>query len=149
MEDGLGSDPGLGQQPAGLAPRILDHRQEEMLRRDVLVLKDVGFLFRLAENPLQALREADFPAAGLRPPAQDRLQALLEASLGYAELGQNGPNDVFLLRQENRQQVLRRHLGVAELVGSGLGGLDGFLRHDRQFFPSHGATPLRRRTAVL
>jgi hypothetical protein len=144
--DRLARRPGLAQNLAGFRRRGgIEHREQQMLGADVLVLKSLGFLKRLLEDPAQRGGENDRVGAGdLGERLEPRVQGADQAVDRNARALEHGRNGAFLLLEERLQEVLGADLGMAQVARARLGVRERLLALGRQFFEAHGVLSRRR-----
>ena len=140
----------LGQQAAGRGSRALrQHRNDEVLDGDVLVLEPARLLLGGVEQAGQPLRDTDLPrvharAADLGAPRELGLQCLPQPVRIRAGLAEQPGNDALGLVKQSEQQMLNVHLGVPEAERLGLRVVQCFLRFLRQVARVHVYLPGRR-----
>ena len=124
----------LAKDPACRAGRILvEHRQQHVLDRDVLVAQAAGLLQRAVEQLVEAARDVHLPrrrarAGHARPALEVALERLAHGLVVHLGPREQARDQAVALVEEGQQQVLDVGLGVAEPQGLRLRLLDGLLR---------------------
>jgi len=117
--------------PGGPCLLVVRKREEEMLRRDIVVLEALGFLLRRLEGAPEPVRHADLRWAGCPSHAsQRRLQLAQDRVRLDSQALQDGRNHAFVLGHQRVEEVFRLELGVTPLLGQPLRrhhGVLGFL----------------------
>ena len=114
---------------------FVQHRQDEVLDRDVLILHLAGRILGLDQQFAQPLREVDLAGLGprsayLRPAFEFSFHGRRKRANRHIHLVEEAGQQALFLRQERRQQVLDVHHLVPVPHGQRLGlvqGLLGFL----------------------
>jgi len=121
LVEAVARDVEAAQDLAGLALLLLvGDREEEMLRRDVVVLEAVGLGLGGLPDALEARGDAEFGGAGGGGEPVDRRLELEEGGRLDAELRENGRRDAAFLADERVQHVLGLELRVTALFGQPL-----------------------------
>ena len=143
LEDGVLGDAPRPQDPAGVVGLVLEHGQEEVLGGDVLVLERRGLLLGPVHDAPQGLGHD----RALRPPETLGRRASsasrsARTAAGFAPILPRTALTTFSSRSRKlEQKMLGTDLLVPQLPRLRLRVAEGLLRHDRQFFPSHGRPP--------
>ncbi len=119
------------QNPGAFAVRLIDDREQQVLRREVLVLEPLHLRRGRIEQPAKAGTEVRLSPVDLGQLIELGFDVGGDASRIDASLPQDGRNRPLLLLQQGEEQVFRRDLLVLGFLGKRLRLLDcllGFLR---------------------
>ena len=138
FEHGVLGDAVRQEDPGRVAFSHLEHGQEEVLGRDILVLELVSLLPGRVEDPPQVRRKDGLPSpADLGQAFEGCVDIGLDLRRRRAHLGQDGIDDVLVPGEKTPEEMFGTHLLMAHLLGPSLGLLNGLLGHHRELIPAH------------
>ena len=146
-EHGRRVETGLLQDPGRFGALVaVEHGQEQVFDRDILVLEPPGVVLGFDHQGLELLGHVDLPglgglAADARHAVEGGLHGGNDGGRIRARLLENARNEPVLLRQQGVEQMRHVDRLVAVSQCRLLGGLNGFLRLLGEFLV-HGQSPL-------
>ncbi len=137
LQQRFASGAGAVQRAAGGAV-IVDQGKEHVLDGDVFVLQFAHLDFRGAQHGKDLWRRRGLGLGGQRGQrVQRRVDLAAQRLRCHAELAQHGNDDASVLLEQDGEEVLGTHLGVATGGSQSQRGLDRLLRLDRETVGVH------------
>jgi hypothetical protein len=120
----------------------LQERQQQVLRRDVLVLEGLGLAHCLLQDGVELGRDVGGRALGPGKRRELLIHFGGNATTVRAQLAERGRHHSPLLREQGLEKVLGRHLGVIAPLRIRLGGRQRLLGLHRELIHSHSSSHL-------
>ena len=141
LQQAITGDAGALQCLGGRGLR-LDESQQQVLGGDVLVLEGIGLPERLLQDGIEPGGDASVRALGSGEGSEAPVHVDSHTRGVRTQLAQGRRHDPTLLREQELQQVLGRHLRVIALFGVRLGGRQRLLCLHRELIHSHASAHL-------